>query len=107
MLDLTCFTGRRHTLDSALSWAGCLIFNEPRFKSLVLISMVREDVNVVAEADTELFRNARRVFAESGVRLIDWIKTNRKDFRTMTISCGEEVDDSGRSGTIGIEDSEV
>ncbi|MGI8517897.1 MAG: hypothetical protein ACR2ME_06100 [Acidimicrobiia bacterium] len=37
VLDLTCFAGPDHTVMTALGWADCLSFNEPRFKSLILI----------------------------------------------------------------------
>ncbi|MGI8517896.1 MAG: hypothetical protein ACR2ME_06095 [Acidimicrobiia bacterium] len=47
---------------------------------------------MLAETDVEFFRRARKVCADSGVRLIDWIKTDAENFRTMAISCGGEED---------------
>lgn len=90
VVDLTCFTGRHHTVTTALSWADFLSYNEPRFASLILISAVDDGVKVLAEEDVEWFRKARKVCADSGIRLIDWIKTDANDLRTMAISCGDE-----------------
>jgi len=63
------------------------------------MSAVDEDVSVLAEADVELFGKARKACADWGVRLIDWLKTDAENFRTMAISGGGDKENFGLSPT--------
>ncbi len=54
---------------------------------------------MLAEADVELFGKARKACADWGVRLIDWLKTDAENFRTMAISCGGDKENFGLSPT--------
>lgn len=87
VVDLLPYTGD-HTIDCALDWAHCLVFNDARVASLVLLSAVGDaDVRELREADIERFRTAQRVFADLAVTVRDWIITNGDDVRSMVFSC--------------------
>ena len=92
VIDFTWFTAVPHSIETALAWADCLSYNEPRFKLLLLISVGNEDVSTLVEADVEVFRRARRAMSDRAVTLIDWLKANKDGIRSMAISMGSEGD---------------
>ena len=90
VIDLTCFTAAHHSIETALVWADCLSYNDPRFRLLLLISAGKEDVSTLAEEDVDVFRSAQRVWADRTIPLIDWLKSNRDGVRSMAISLGSQ-----------------
>jgi hypothetical protein len=90
IVDLLPYAGD-HTIDCALDWAHCLVCNDARVASLVLLSAVGDaDVRELREADIERFHAARRVFADLAVEVHDWIITNGADVRSMVFSCSTD-----------------
>lgn len=96
VLDLTAFTGARHTMDTALDWANCCLLNEPEASRFLLLSAVDVDVQDLREDDIRLFQLARRVFGERGVQVIDWVQADDENVRSLAISC--DVDPPWRCG---------
>ncbi|HEY7138260.1 MAG TPA: hypothetical protein VIB48_24610 [Acidimicrobiia bacterium] len=105
--DLTAFTARRHTVDTALAWAACVTTDDPYVSHLLLVSVGRASVEPASEADLERYRRARVAFAAEGVTVLDWIQYDGRRFRSLAFTIGgtdasawdEPFDEPERGGT--------
>ncbi len=88
VVDLTMFAGEGHTMDSALSWAACLVINEPGVDRLVLVSVGTKPVDEIREWDLDMLRTVRRAFAEHAVDVVDWIQSDGENLRSLAITAG-------------------
>jgi hypothetical protein len=86
--DLTAFTARRHTVDTALAWAACVATDDPSVSHLLLVSVGRDSVEPVSEADLERYRRARAAFGAEGVTVLDWIQYDGRRFRSLAFTIG-------------------
>lgn len=86
--DLTAFTARRHTIDTALDWAACVALNDAQVSRLLLVSVRRESVEPVSECDLDTYRRAKTCFGADGVTVIDWIQYDGRRFRSLAFTLG-------------------
>lgn len=99
VVDLTMFTDPElHDVDTALEWAYCLGLNESRFCRLVVFSTGVAAVTEPSEGDLALFRLMRRIFREDGIEVVDWIRCDGENVRSLALTersdaWGGEADD--------------
>ena len=89
VLDLTVFTAKHHSIETALQWAGCALASgaHRRPDRIILYSAVRRSVaDELREADIELLRRARARFAGAGVRVVDWLQCDGKVVRSIDLA---------------------
>jgi hypothetical protein len=90
VVDLTVFSLRSSSIDTALGWASCFVTNETRcVRRMVLVSAVsaseeRED------ADVEVLRQARERFGDLGVLVVDWLQCDGNVVRSTDLAADGE-----------------
>lgn len=85
--DLTVFADPQlHTVDSALDWAFCMVTNDDRFTRMVVFSTGGEPVLEPSEADLELFRVMRNAFRKEGIEVVDWIRCDGANVRSLAFT---------------------
>jgi hypothetical protein len=87
VLDLTVHTADDATVASAIVWASGVIVAMEKAAAVVLISVGPEPVTELAEDDIALFNECRGRFAHRGIALLDWIKSDPDNFRSLAFSC--------------------
>ncbi|MBV8979866.1 MAG: hypothetical protein JO086_03100 [Acidimicrobiia bacterium] len=74
VVDLTVFSLRSSSVDTALGWAACFVSNETcSVRRMVLVSAVAAGEGR-PDADVEVLRRARERFADLGVLVVDWLQ---------------------------------
>lgn len=90
--DLTVFTDPEvHTVDSALDWAFCMVVNDERFTRMVVFSTGAQPVVEPSEGDLALFRVMRNAFAGEGVEVVDWIRCDGENVRSLAFTEREDA----------------
>jgi hypothetical protein len=91
VLDLTVFTRRHHSIDTAVAWAGCVAVNDGRADRVILYSAMKDGVaDELREADIETLRRARRELGEAGVLVVDWLQCDGKHVRSIDFASDGE-----------------
>lgn len=87
VLDLTVFTDPAvHTVETSLEWAFCTAPDYPGFTRLVAFSTGGDPVTESSEADLALLRVMRRAFESEGVDVVDWIRCDGENVRSMAFT---------------------
>ena len=92
VLEITMFTDKRlHTIDSALTWAACLVGEFDECSKVLLFSASKSGVaDELREADVELLRAARARFADQGVLVVDWLQCDGDVVRSIDLASDGE-----------------
>lgn len=86
VVDLTVFSLRTSSVDTALGWAGCFVSNESGVRRMLLVSAVTAgEGQRDADADVAVLRQARERFGELGVLVVDWLQCDGNVVRSTDL----------------------
>src|SRR5437588_10295478 len=84
VLDLTVFTLRSHSIETAVAWAGFIATNDARADRVILYSAMKSGVaDELRESDVGTLRRARSDLSETGVLRVDWLQCDGKHVRSI------------------------
>jgi hypothetical protein len=85
VVDGLALTGSHRSPDEAVA-AGALLAASGGSRRVLLLSCGEESVEQIVESTIEAWRRFRRVFADVGVELVDWLASDGESIRSYAIT---------------------
>src|SRR5262245_381138 len=85
LVDGLALTGTHHSPEEAVA-AGTLLAASGGTRRVLLLSCGEESVEQIVESTIEAWRRFRRMFADVGVELVDWLASDGGSIRSFAIT---------------------